>query len=99
MASAATRLADHVVITTDNPRTEDVDQIFSDMMAGVEPMSSVTIQRDREQAIAFAVQSAAKNDMVLVAGKGHEAVQVIGVESISFSDIAISRQQLTSRAR
>ncbi|HCR28539.1 MAG TPA: UDP-N-acetylmuramoyl-L-alanyl-D-glutamate--2,6-diaminopimelate ligase, partial [Opitutae bacterium] len=72
MAEIAARLADRVVVTSDNPRTEDPQQILDDVVAGIPAGSDLLVEGDRAQAIASAIAEAEPNDLVLVAGKGHE---------------------------
>jgi UDP-N-acetylmuramoyl-L-alanyl-D-glutamate--2,6-diaminopimelate ligase len=87
MGAAAARLADAVVVTDDNPRTESGDVIVEQILAGcVGSATPVTVQRDRRAAIATAIQGARAGDVVLVAGKGHESVQIVGNEQRPFSD-------------
>ncbi|MAR08722.1 MAG: UDP-N-acetylmuramoyl-L-alanyl-D-glutamate--2,6-diaminopimelate ligase, partial [Blastopirellula sp.] len=86
MASIAARLADRVVVTSDNPRTEDPSRILSDVVAGLPPGMDHEIVEDRAQAIALAIASAQPDDLVLVAGKGHEDYQILGTEKVHFDD-------------
>ncbi|WP_443090773.1 UDP-N-acetylmuramoyl-L-alanyl-D-glutamate--2,6-diaminopimelate ligase [Basfia succiniciproducens] len=86
MAQVAERFADYVIVTDDNPRTEDRHQIVQDIAAGFKRPESVNIVYDREQAIRTAVQSAVENDVILIAGKGHEDYQIIGHTKHHFSD-------------
>ena len=86
MAAIAERLADRVVVTDDNPRTENPQVIISDILRGFSQMDDVLVIADRDRAIEEVVLSAAKNDVVLVAGKGHEEVQIIGEQRLPFSD-------------
>ena len=88
-ARVAARLADAVVITDDNPRTESGDAIVAEILAGCAGSATpVRVQRDRRAAIAEAVREARAGDVVLVAGKGHESVQIVGSEHRPFSDQA-----------
>ena len=73
MASIAARLADRVVITSDNPRTEDPQRILDDVVAGIPAGTSSLVEADRAQAIAIAIAEAGADDLVLVAGKGRGA--------------------------
>ena len=82
----AAYLADRVVVTDDNPRTENPQVIISDILRGFSQMDDVLVIADRDRAIEEVVLSAAKNDVVLVAGKGHEEVQIIGEQRLPFSD-------------
>ena len=89
MAGIACRLSHKVVITSDNPRSEDPAQIAAQMMAGVPEaaLGNVTVELDRAKAIRLALGAASKGDAVLIAGKGHEDYQIIGTERHHFSDI------------
>ena len=96
MGAVAERCADQVVLTDDNPRTEDAQKIIGDICSGLKQPGSVHIEHDRGAAIARAVQQAGANDIVLIAGKGHETVQLLGTKSVPFSDrervMAIARE-------
>jgi UDP-N-acetylmuramoyl-L-alanyl-D-glutamate--2,6-diaminopimelate ligase len=84
MATIAEQLANHIIITNDNPRTESPQNIFNDIKQG---FSSEHQQiENRADAIAYAIQYAEKGDIVLIAGKGHEEYQIIGSEKVAFSD-------------
>jgi UDP-N-acetylmuramyl-tripeptide synthetase len=98
MAATATRLADVVVLTSDNPRGEDPMAIIEEAAAGADPSGTLVIEPDREQAIALALQRAADGDLVVVAGKGHETGQVIGDRLIPFDDRDVARRLLTGIA-
>lgn len=91
MAQAAQQYADVVVLTSDNPRTEDPQQILDDAAAGFEPATShqppaTHTIHDRAEAIRFAINLASENDTVLIAGKGHEDYQIIGTTKHHFDD-------------
>lgn len=86
MAKVAQQFADMIVVTKDNPRTEDPDKIEADIVAGFSDMNNVGLIPDRAQAIEFAIQAAFKNDLILIAGKGHENYQIIGHQILHFSD-------------
>ncbi|OOF43573.1 UDP-N-acetylmuramoyl-L-alanyl-D-glutamate--2,6-diaminopimelate ligase [Rodentibacter rarus] len=86
MAKVAEQFADRVIVTTDNPRTEDPDKIEADIVAGFRNMDNVGLIPDREQAIEFAIEGAGENDLIVIAGKGHEDYQIIGNETLPFSD-------------
>lgn len=86
MAHASTSLSDITVITSDNPRTEDPDKIIDDVLKGVVAGSTYYVEADREKAIEKAVSLAKENDIIFVAGKGHETYQIIGKEKHHFDD-------------
>jgi UDP-N-acetylmuramoyl-L-alanyl-D-glutamate--2,6-diaminopimelate ligase len=85
MGQVATRVADVVVVTSDNPRTEDPDVIIDHIMAGIERTDVVRIT-DRRAAIERALELAEPQDSVILAGKGHETYQVLGTETITFDE-------------
>lgn len=92
MGEIASHLADHLVITSDNPRTEDPQVIINEIASGI-PSSSHTMQLiNREEAIAYAINEANENDIILIAGKGHEAYQQIGKVKQAFSDQDVVRK-------
>lgn len=97
MGSAAETQGDHVVVTTDNPRSEDAAAIIGDIVAGVSQPDKITVIEDRAAAIAWAIENAAENDLVLVAGKGHENYQEVAGQRIRFSDYAIAESALAAR--
>ena len=86
MGEVAERLADRVILTNDNPRTESPENIVSEILSGIEKPELVQVECDREKAISWALASAGVDDIVLVAGKGHESYQIIGSEKIPFND-------------
>ena len=86
MGAVAERLAKQVIVTDDNPRTEDPDRIVGDILAGLHNPGAVLVIRDRRAAIECALADAGADDIVLVAGKGHEDYQIIGTERLPFSD-------------
>lgn len=86
MGNAAATLADHVIVTNDNPRTEDPSRIFEHILGGIDDRSRVVVIESREQAIQQALESAGENDWVLIAGKGHEDYQLVGDQVLEFSD-------------
>lgn len=87
MAKIAEQYADQVMLTDDNPRTEDPAQIVQDIMQGFNDPAKIIIQHDRSKAIRDIIQYAKVNDCVLIAGKGAETYQQIGTTKIPFSDI------------
>lgn len=97
MAAAAQHYADRIVVTDDNPRGEDPDQIIAAIMKGFERPQDVCVERDRARAIAYAIANAAAEDIVLVAGKGHEDYQEVHGKRLPFSDRDRVRQELEVR--
>jgi UDP-N-acetylmuramoyl-L-alanyl-D-glutamate--2,6-diaminopimelate ligase len=87
MAAIAEQLSDFVVLTNDNPRTEDPERIIEDVMSGFASPYLVLVEKDREKAIRLAVSQAKPGDWVLVAGKGHEDYQDIQGVKHPFSDV------------
>ncbi len=94
MAKAAEEFADRVIVTNDNPRTENTEQIIMDIQSGFSDQSLIDVIQDRQQAIATAISQATARDIVLVAGKGHEDYQIIGREKLPFSDTQVVRECL-----
>ena len=88
MGAIAETLADKIVITSDNPRSEDPQQIITDIIAGLKSTNpeKVTVEPDRGQAIALLKDIAGNNDVVLIAGKGHEDYQILKDRTIHFDD-------------
>ncbi|MCP4302542.1 MAG: UDP-N-acetylmuramoyl-L-alanyl-D-glutamate--2,6-diaminopimelate ligase [Gammaproteobacteria bacterium] len=98
MAGSAERLADSIVITSDNPRTEDPQQIIDEIVSGLEQPQLATVIEDRAAAIAWAIDQAVETDIVLIAGKGHENYQQTGAERRPFSDYAVAEAALAAGA-
>lgn len=98
MAAVAGRLSDFVIVTSDNPRSEDPVRIAADIVEGFEKSSAphVTVL-DRTAAIEQAIRDAADGDVVVIAGKGHERYQEIGGRRLPFDDVAVARQALAGR--
>ncbi len=95
MAQVAQKLSDTIIVTSDNPRTEDPLQIINDIKAGFDPMlTSPLIEADRAKAIALAIANTKPGDAILIAGKGHEDYQIIGKEKFFFSDFETARKLL-----
>jgi UDP-N-acetylmuramoyl-L-alanyl-D-glutamate--2,6-diaminopimelate ligase len=99
MAKIAADLADQVVVTSDNPRTEDPEKILADVVAGIPADRAIKVIADRAAAIALAIKMAQPGDGVLIAGKGHEDYQIIGTEKIHFDDREQARLALTARSQ
>jgi UDP-N-acetylmuramoyl-L-alanyl-D-glutamate--2,6-diaminopimelate ligase len=92
MGEIAARLADVVILTNDNPRREDPKAIVADILDGIADRGDVLIELDRRAAIQKAVSAVTPNDIVLLAGKGHETVQIIGSDRLPFNDVEELRQ-------
>lgn len=94
MARVAEELADFTIVTSDNPRTEQPGDIINDVVAGFVQLDSkkITVEPDREKAIKSAIEAARENDIVLIAGKGHETYQIIGKQKFHFSDREVAEQ-------
>jgi UDP-N-acetylmuramoyl-L-alanyl-D-glutamate--2,6-diaminopimelate ligase len=104
MGAAAAALADVAILTSDNPRSEDPLAILSQMLAGVlavpeQDRAEVIVQPDRATAISLAVGEAAKGDLVLIAGKGHERGQYVRDQVIPFDDREVAAQAVADRSR
>jgi len=103
MGMVAARLSDVVIVTSDNPRSEDPARIIEDIRRGITPAShsgrSIDVRAivDRAEAIDRAIALAAPGDLVLVAGKGHEKYQQIGDRVLPFDDVAVARDALKRR--
>jgi UDP-N-acetylmuramoyl-L-alanyl-D-glutamate--2,6-diaminopimelate ligase len=94
MGEVAARLADRVLLTSDNPRGEDPLAIIDAVRTGMARIDTLTIEPDRAAAIAQALAEARAGDVVLIAGKGHEAVQIVGDATLPFDDRAVARDAL-----
>jgi UDP-N-acetylmuramoyl-L-alanyl-D-glutamate--2,6-diaminopimelate ligase len=95
MGQAATRLADHTVITSDNPRSEDPVEIIGHIEPGARRGGgSYQVEPDRRTAIRIALQAADPGDVVVIAGKGHETGQELADRTIPFDDRVVARQEL-----
>jgi len=86
MGAIAAQLADRVVVTSDNPRTEDPLSILNDVVAGISAGTDLVVEVDRARAIALGIAAAEPCDLVLIAGKGHEDYQILGTTKIHFDD-------------
>jgi UDP-N-acetylmuramoyl-L-alanyl-D-glutamate--2,6-diaminopimelate ligase len=89
MGEVAARIADHVVVTSDNPRREDPLQIIHEIQKGIPAECAANIEVDRRTAIEYALANATAGDIVLVAGKGHETGQIFADRTIEFSDLKV----------
>jgi len=99
MAKVAEELSDFVIVTSDNPRTEKPQDIINEIVTGFENPGSprITVEQDRGKAIELAIKTAGKNDIVLIAGKGHENYQIIGTQRFDFDDKEIAQEFLRKR--
>ncbi len=94
MGSVATSLADIVVLTSDNPRSEDPFTIIAEVQAGCDGSAELVVESDRRRAIAEALASSRPGDVVVVAGKGHETVQEVGDRRLEFNDRLVVAEEL-----
>jgi len=109
MGAVAARLSDMVVLTSDNPRSEDPMRIIDEIKLGIVPpvdpsapkraLTPLLVNADRRRAIEQAIRTAQAGDLVIVAGKGHEKYQVIGDRTIPFDDVEIAQAALQGRRR
>jgi UDP-N-acetylmuramoyl-L-alanyl-D-glutamate--2,6-diaminopimelate ligase len=89
MGRIAAELADDLIVTDDNPRTEDPARIVAEIVAGAGPHAPLVIEHDRELAIRLSLARSGPDDVVLIAGKGHEDYQIIGTARRPFRDQAV----------
>jgi UDP-N-acetylmuramoyl-L-alanyl-D-glutamate--2,6-diaminopimelate ligase len=99
MGAIAARLADQVVVTSDNPRTEDPDAILAEVAAGIPSDQTGLVEKDRARAISLAIETAGPDDLVLIAGKGHEDYQILGTVKVPFDDRDEAEKALRARLR
>lgn len=98
MGAVAARLSDVVIVTSDNPRSEDPERIIDEVERGIGPGGSPWFRlSDRREAIARAIAEARPRDVVVVAGKGHEKYQIVGTRVLPFDDAAVVRRELEQR--
>jgi UDP-N-acetylmuramoyl-L-alanyl-D-glutamate--2,6-diaminopimelate ligase len=103
MGAVAGRLSDLIIVTSDNPRSEDPSRIIEEIQRGITPDTRrdsgqrLLSMVDRREAIGKAIELAQPADVVLIAGKGHEKYQVIGKEVLPFDDVAVAREALAKR--
>ena len=98
MGEIAANHSNQVILTSDNPRNEDCDQIMNDVIKGVPQGTKLIIEKERSKAIQIAIADATSSDLVLIAGKGHENYQIIGDEKIEFNDRAWALKALEKKA-
>jgi UDP-N-acetylmuramoyl-L-alanyl-D-glutamate--2,6-diaminopimelate ligase len=94
MGKVVERYSDHMVITNDNPRTEDPKKIIDDILSGLLCPWAAEVENDRMAAIEYAISHANSDDLILVAGKGHEDYQIIGKDKMPFSDKEVVERAL-----
>ena len=94
MGRIAERLADAVYLTSDNPRSEDPEKILADIATGLAHPERAAIDPDRERMIARAIRESAADDLVVIAGKGHETYQILAGGTVDFDDRSIARKYL-----
>jgi len=94
MGRVAEEFSDVVILTSDNPRTEDPEEIIQDIRKGIKNDRIIIIQPDREKAIQQAIFMAENGDIVLIAGKGHEMYQIIGNKKYPFDDVAVAARYI-----
>lgn len=97
MGRAAEQNADRVIVTSDNPRTEDPEAVVNDIVRGFVDPAQARTEVDRREAIRLAINGAASGDTILIAGKGHEDYQLIGKQKLSFDDLKVARSLLAER--
>lgn len=97
MAAVAEQFADRLVVTSDNPRSEDPRQIVEDVLAGLSDTVGVIAKVERGEAIELAIAQAGADDCILLAGKGHEDYQILADKTIDFSDLEVATQCLQRR--
>lgn len=96
MGTAAECLSDRVIVTSDNPRTEHPMAIVDDILGGLAQPEKAVVIEDRAAAIAWAIDQAASDDVVLIAGKGHETYQEVDAKRVAFSDFAVASKALAA---
>jgi UDP-N-acetylmuramoyl-L-alanyl-D-glutamate--2,6-diaminopimelate ligase len=99
MARVADELADTMIVTSDNPRSEDPQAIVDDILSGLDDAARAgcAVRIDRREAIGLAIEQAEPDDVVLIAGKGHETYQIIGTERMHFDDREIAAECIARR--
>jgi len=96
MGKIAEDYATKVIVTSDNPRSENPNNIIDDILEGIAIKGNIIVESDRKEAIKFALNNSESDDIILVAGKGHETYQIIGKEKIDFNDKEIALQYLSN---
>ena len=100
MGAAAAELSDFVIATSDNPRSEDPEQILRDIEVGLkQARGNYQLVTDRHEAIFTAITKAQPNDVVIIAGKGHEDYQILATGKIHFDDREVAEEALQQRKK
>jgi len=102
MGQVADKFADVLIVTSDNPRSEPPSEIIEQILTGVREVKSgerIAQEPDRRKAIALALQKVGDDDVILIAGKGHEDYQIIGDRVDPFSDVAVTKELLNKAAK
>ena len=99
MARAVSNFSDEIIVTSDNPRTENPDLIIADILHGFENTDNVVSITSRKDAIFKAIELASSNDIILIAGKGHEDYQEINGERLPFDDRLVAQEALELKAK
>ena len=94
MGKIASERADSIILTNDNPRSEDPQAIIDDILAGTKVENDVQIILDRGDAIRSAIQSLGEEEALLIAGKGHETFQAVGIETLPFDDYTVAKEAI-----
>jgi len=97
MGAIAELYCDEIFVTSDNPRTEDPDSIIQEILNGLQRIKPVHIDADRKQAIRKSMENLSPDDVVLIAGKGHENYQILGTQKINFDDREVARNYLGNK--
>lgn len=97
MGRVASKYSDIVIVTSDNPRSENPEDIIEDIKKGLDLSKKIIIQPDREKAIKDAIYSARRGDVIIIAGKGHENYQIFKDKTIHFSDQEVAKKILEIR--
>ena len=97
MGKVAERLGDRIIVTSDNPRHEPPSAIIEDILGGLAHPEKAVVIEDRAAAIAWAIANASDDDVVLIAGKGHETYQDTSGKRVAFSDFAVAGKALAAK--
>lgn len=98
MGSIAARLSDYVIVTSDNPRTENPSDIISDIVSGLKGTTTpYDVIENRIEAIKFAIKNAKKDDIIVLAGKGHETYQILGTDVIHLDEREVVKEALEEK--